>query len=384
MRRPSRHNKPPLILWVVLGLVLAGGLVFLIVKLAGGGGKPEEGPASSVGAASTDPAPEAGEPAPAPTPTPEPVALPEPDAPEGAPEDMGSLMVAGGTGYAYYTFSTEVSNRYINTVAGAGQALAGSATVYSLIAPTSMDVQLPESYLTEHQVDSADQKKAIDRYLLPSINAINQDVKTVPVFDALRRHWDENIYFGTDRTWTQLGAYYAYEEFCKAKGVQAVALDQFEKKSYEGFMGGFAGLVGEDRLYSDTVDAYIPAGDTSLSFTDANGETNEGWAVISDGDGYSSSLLYLIFAAGDQPYKVLTNNSITDGSACVVVQDSFGNFFTPFLTQHYQFVYVVDYASYDGNVPDLVREKGAGDLIFLNHVIITSSDTAVESLESLF
>ena len=121
-----------------------------------------------------------------------------------------------------------------------------------------------------------------------------------------------------------------------------------------------------------------------MNFTDSDGVEYEDWSVISDGDGYDSSLLYLIFAAGDQPYKVLENSDITDNSACVVVQDSFGNYFIPFLTQHYQKVYVVDYSRYSNSVPELVNESGATDVILLTNVIATSSSSAVESLQSIF
>ena len=247
-----------------------------------------------------------------------------------------------------------------------------------------MDVRLPDSYLTEHNVDSSDQRKAIDRYIYPSIHAMNPNVKTVPLINALASHYTEHIYFDSDRTWTQLGAYYAYEQFCQVKGIQAVSLDQFEKKSYEGFMGSFASQVGEEALYMDTVDAYYSSANTSLDFTDSDGVTQEGFAVIADGDDYDSSLLYLIFAAGDQPYKVLHNSDLNDGSACVVVQESFGNFFIPFLTSHYQDVYVVDYRSYTGNVPELASQVSASDVIILTNVIITSTDSAVDTFASLF
>ncbi len=385
IRRPSRHNRPPWLLWGMIALVVLALVLFLIIRAVGGRNGSQEGEDAS--SALATPIPEqlqqdTQQPPAEPTPTPE-AALPQQSAPDSAPTDMGSFMVANGSGYAYYEFSTETTNSYISAVTSLASNLEGSAQVYSLVAPTAMDILLPESYLSEYQVDSADQRKAIDSYIIPSINAINPNVKTVPLYTALRQHCNENIYFGTDSTWTQLGGYYAYGEFCRAKGIQALGLEQFEKKTYEGFMGGFASLAGEDSFYSDTVEAYLPGGNTSLSFTSADGEVSEGWQVISDGDGYSSSLLYLIFAAGDQPYKVLTNADITDGPSCLVVQDSFGNFFIPFLTQHYQNVYVVDYRSYSGSIPELAREKGASDVIVLSNVIATSSSSAVEGLLSL-
>ena len=379
----KKRRRPPRILWLLLGLALAAGLVFLIVKLAhrqGGGEDAESAPASSsILEFLSTPAPSPQESSSQP-----PFAAGEPTAPDSEPLKLDSMMVVDGMGYEYYAFSEETANQYILAVDAAGKALAGTATVYHMLVPTSIDVLLPGSYLTRYQVETSDQRKAIDSYIYPSINAMNPDIRTVPLFDPLQARAAEYIYFQTDRTWTQLGAYYAYVEFCKAKGIEALGLDQFEKKEYSGFMGGFSSEAGEESLFADTVEAYIPGGNTSLSFTSSDGESNESWQVISDGSEYDSSLLYLIFAAGDQPYKVLENKDITDGSACVVVQDSYGNFLTPFLTQHYQQVYVVDYRNYEGNVPQLVSETGASDVIILNDLPATSSAGEVSSLRGLF
>ena len=62
------------------------------------------------------------------------------------------------------------------------------------------------------------------------------------------------------------------------------------------------------------------------------------------------------------------NKTVTDGSACVVVKESFGNAFVPFLVDHYQYIYVIDYRYWEGSISDLVKEKGATDVILLNNL----------------
>ena len=173
-------------------------------------------------------------------------------------------------------------------------------------------------------------------------------------------------------------------EFCGAKGLEPAALDSFAKEEYQGFLGGLAEEAGEAyALDPDLVAAYLPGGKTSLRYYDDDGELAE-WPVILNGEGYDSSLLYLIFAAGDHAYKELANEDLTDGSACVVVQDSFGNYFIPFLTRHYQKVVVVDYRYYEGSVKELAAREGAADVILLNSLFLTSDSSAVERLAGLF
>lgn len=386
VRRPSRHNGPHRFIWVLLVLAVIAGIVLLIVFLNKGPGEDGEEGSSAPEPSSEASVPSEGEPGSAletPVPTAAP-ALPDQLYPDTEPSDMGSFMIANGRGYEYYHFNEENTNNFILAVNDAARNLSSSVSFYCMVAPTAMDVMLKESYLVENNVDSSDQRKAIDDYIYPSVSAMNSSVRTVPVFTPLREHCGEYIYFRSDRTWTQLGAYYAYRSFCSTKGIEPVSLDSLTKEGYDGFSGGFYRETGSDALYDDTVEAYFPNGNTSMDFTDRDGEEYEGWSVITDGEGYDSSLLYLIFTAGDQPYKVLENSDITDDSACIVVQDSFGNYFTPFLTQHYHRVYVVDYSYYEHSVPALVSETGATDVILLTSVMATSSSSAAESLQSIF
>ena len=57
-------------------------------------------------------------------------------------------------------------------------------------------------------------------------------MKVVKTYDALRAHRDEYIYFNTDHHWTQLGAYYAYVEFCKKKGIEPSDITTWEQHDY--------------------------------------------------------------------------------------------------------------------------------------------------------
>jgi len=54
---------------------------------------------------------------------------------------------------------------------------------------------------------------------------------------------------------------------------------------------------------------------------------------------------------------VIENKDLTDGSACIVVKESFGNAFIPFLVDHYQKIYVVDYRYWTGSISELAEKK---------------------------
>lgn len=386
-RNNRRKSSPPPIIPIAILLVLVVVVVVLIVVFTGGKKDPASSSqtSSQTSSALSSQASSSGVSEVSSTASSE-LSMPEQKKPDKEPEKLTTMVQVGDTGYEYYNFVEDTANDYITMVSKAGEELKGSATLYDMVIPTSMDIMLPESYIEEHGINSQDQRKAIEDYIYPSINAMNPDVKTVSIFDALRLHSDEYIYFRTDHHWTQLGAYYAYEQFCKVKGFEPTPLSQFDKKSYEGFLGSFYSDSQSDAMASnpDTVEAYVPKANATLYAQQQQGDDLVDWPVIQDGSDYSSENLYLIFIAGDQPYEEITNQDLTDGSSCVVVKESFGNAFVPYLVNHYQTIYVVDYRYYDGNIADLAKEKGAKDVIMLNNISMTRNADLVESISGKF
>lgn len=107
------------------------------------------------------------------------------------------------------------------------------------------------------------------------------------------------------------------------------------------------------------------------------------WNIISDATEYDENSKYMCFIGGDQPYEEIHNPEITDGSACIVVKESYGNAFVPFLVDHYQDVYVVDYRYYEGSLSYLALSNNVQDIIFLNNAEALSSEDTVNKIYSL-
>lgn len=395
-RPPRRKSGPPLfpILVLAVVLILAVVIIVLVSRSCSSSEEPAGNNSSAVSTVSgtetsglTSTASGATDPAatPAPTPSAEPTPAPQ-EEPQVAPETVGGLLVVEDSAYEYYNFVTDLAKEYITAVVNAGSKLAGKATVYDMVIPTSIDIMLPESYIEKNSLNTSDQKKAIDEYILPSITAQDPSIKTVSIFDTLKAHANEYLYFRTDHHWTQLGAYYGYVEFCKARGFEPVALDQFDRADYTGYLGSFYTATNSAALAAnpDTVEAYIPRADVNLSFTQTDGQTVESWPLIADGEQYDTTSKYIAYCAGDQPYEEIVNNDMAEGPSIVVVKESFGNCFLPFLVNHYKTVYVVDYRYYDGTVTDLVNSTGATDVLLLNNISMTRNEGLIDSFSNIF
>ena len=199
------------------------------------------------------------------------------------------------------------------------------------------------------------------------------------------QHRDEYVYFGTDHHWTADGAYYAYEAYCESKNLLPISRGRHEKREFDGFLGSFYNDTKSKKLqkHPDTVTAYEPISkNISMECEEANG-SKPSYPVIYDVAKHPASLKYNAFLAGDHAYAKITNEDLTDGSSCVVVKESFGNAFVPFLVDHYQTVYVIDYRYWDQDLISFVEKKQADDLIFVNNLSMIRSDYLTGRLAQL-
>ncbi len=298
---------------------------------------------------------------------------------DGELKDYGSVVVIGDSAYELFTYRKDTAGSYADTVNRLTAALNGTATVYDMLIPLSSGITFPDNRTGE--INSTDQRTAVDS----TFDMIGGDTVKVDIFDTLMAHRTEYIYFRTDHHWTPLGAYYAYEDFCKAKGIEPEALDSYETIDFTGFLGSFYKDTKGDAALGqnpDTIHAYQPNCSASMHVTATDG-TEYDWPVIYDVSSYKENLKYSTFIAGDNPMTVITNQNLNDQSTCVVVKESFGNAFVPFLVDHYQTIYVIDYRYWTGSVADFAKQKGASDVILLNNLSMIRNQYLVGQLQGV-
>lgn len=308
-------------------------------------------------------------------------------------EPVGTIYIAGGSGYGVYSYGEAGSKRYAQLVSRAAQNLKGTATVYNLIAPISAGIMLSDD--VRESINCSDENKATEKMY----SMMNPAVKTVSVYHALKKHNSEYIFFHTDHHWTSLGAYYSYREFCKVKGIKPNELSTFEKMQFPGFLGTFYAQSGQNSTLAanpDTVTAYVPKATNEMTtYFNTNGVYNKAqWRVVNDVSDYAKTELYACFAAGDQAFNYVHNEKKKDGSSILVVKDSYANAFIPFLVDHYEYVYWIDYRYYsafaaaqgkpNAAISTLVKEKHIKDVLLLNNINFTGADSTLEKFDILY
>ena len=305
------------------------------------------------------------------TPVPEETEAPEftdetglPDGAITAPPEMsGAVYVAGNCGFDVYYFNHGGADAYASMINTVRSILPESTTVYSMLAPTSFGILLPEDVqLSLGGSNTEDAFSYIYQLMDPSIRQVH-------VFDTLLNHNAEYIYFNTDHHWTALGAYYAYRVYASEAGFAPQGLDEFDTADFDGFLGSFYSYSDQSealRSNPDTIHAYIPRSTNLIHITNQDYNPMD-WPIINDVSEYSQGQKYSCFIGGDNPFSVIDNPDLSDGSSCVIIKESYGNAFVPFLVGHYQHVYVVDYRYYEGDLGAFIRDNNVKDVLFLNN-----------------
>ena len=280
-----------------------------------------------------------------------------------AGEQIGSLYLNGDSAYELFYFSEKAVRAHaslLNTV----QAMFPKLKLSAMIVPNSFGVIL------DPKVQEKLASSGMDQAIAYSYSLMDKRVNTVNVFDALSAHKKEYIYFRTDHHWTQLGAYYAYQEYCKSMGYSTRSLSDYQKLDFPEFYGTFYFFMNRPESlkgHPDQVTAYQGSMNT-MQYTDSKGNLQEG-KLINDASQMLPGNKYNCFMLGDHGYVEIHNEGAPRKKSILVLKDSYGNAFVPLLAQDYRDVYVVDYRHYQGNASSLIQEKGIEEILFLNNIM---------------
>lgn len=278
-------------------------------------------------------------------------------------EQIGSLYLNGDSAYELYYFSEKAVRAHaslLNTV----QAMFPKVKLSAMIVPNSFGVIL------DPKVQEKLASSGMDQAIAYSYSLMDKRVNTVNVFDALSAHKKEYIYFRTDHHWTQLGAYYGYQEYCKSMGYSTKPLSDYQKMDFPEFYGTFYFFMNRPESlkgHPDQVTAY-QGSMNSMQYTDSKGNLQEG-KLINDASQMLPGNKYNCFMLGDHGYVEIHNEGAPRKKSILVLKDSYGNAFVPLLAQDYRDVYVVDYRHYQGNASSLIQEKGIEEILFLNNIM---------------
>ena len=301
-----------------------------------------------------------------------------PDTPPEVPDGYltEGYCIVGNRGVTLFGGYRPVAEEYAAILTRFADKVAGEARVYNIVVPCSGEFYLPEKY----QSLSNSQKDNI-QYLY---SQLGESVTGVDAYSLISQHTDQYLYFRTDHHWTALGAYYAYAAFCHSAGLSAVDIDKVEKRSIENFLGTVYGATRDPKLGEnpDTVEYWITAPNGTAQLYMKGREdaplTLFPWSETSAGGN-----AYGVFIYADNPLFWTHNPDLTNGRKALVLKESYGNAFAPWLFANYEDVYVIDYRHYEKSVYDFVIENGIDTVIFINNSFAANTNYHAQRIDYL-
>lgn len=272
------------------------------------------------------------------------------------------LFIYGDAVYTQGAYSYTNAKNYADT-ALYYKNLFGDVTMSIVIAPvSSMVIDNPQ--ITSQIPDQRAAMNNMASLCDPSVNFVD-------TYSEMYEHKDEYLYFKTDHHWTARGAYYAYSAYAKSVGLEPTPLDEFDyvlKNEY--YQGSMYSYTQDERVKNmfDKVEAFISRKPHTMTITTRQGTT----------ENYNSSVVsfnntYISFIAGDNPYTVINVPDNPQDKNVLVLKDSFGNAFVPFLCENFGNIIVVDTRYSSFNIYDQLKDYGITDIVFVNNIQAANS-----------
>ena len=262
---------------------------------------------------------------------------------------VGPLLAFPDRLMEIFGYSESSCKRYAEMVSAYAAAFEGKARVFSLVTPTAIEF-VDEKY------------KSVTDSEYTAIQTIYNHMENAYAVDAysyLSSHKNEYIFFRTDHHWTALGAYYAYLAFCDAAGITPVTIDKYDSFEATGFLGYLYSFNPTQELKNNP--------DTIVYY-----KLKEPLEVSNPLLYTSGKATYSMFIGGDNPiYRI--NTSVGNGRTCVVLKDSFGNAFVPWIAPNYEHIIVIDPRHFEGTVTSTIAGYEDVDLIILNYAFAAGS-----------
>lgn len=290
-------------------------------------------------------------------------------------EQVGGLLSIGDSVVSMFGGVESVAKDYANTISEYADILSDKK-VYNLVIPTNVEFILPKKYkdLSKPQDENIDYIKS----------NLSNKVIAVDAYSKLKEHKNEYIYFRSDHHWTGLGAYYAYTAFTEKAGFESIDLDDYESNKKEGFLG---------TLYNASKEVILKENPDYVEYYNVGSDLKTTMYKNSSLDNPIETTLYADYASGGNSYgvflhgdnalmKVENENSSSDKSA-IVIKESYGNAFAPYLTPHYKETYILDPRYFKGNLVDFINENNIDDVVFINNIFAANTQMHIDNLKKL-
>lgn len=297
----------------------------------------------------------------------------------------GAVYIWENMGYEVFKGNVADAKSYAESINNYKTLLGNDYNVYNVVIPSSVEIALPERL---SKTVSNNQWENISTIF----SNIADNVTPVDVYNTLGKKRNENLYYSTDKYWTQLGAYYAYSSLAEALGVEAVNIDSFKLATIDTeVLGSHVSATvsketknGNPMLIKnpDTVKYY------NLSDTVAVTAMPQASDEIIETSYYNvafdeESTPIDVYNTKDCAYTVLENSEVENGKIAIIA-DKFGYGIAPFLTANYNQVHLIDIDNFQRNVKNYLEENEITTVVYLNGIMSANTAAKTAKTDAMF
>ena len=292
--------------------------------------------------------------------------------PDSDGETVNGIFIYDNKSYEMFYGYKDLAEEYSKAISTVKKDLGSGIKVYNVLVPTHVAIDLPSKF--------DDMCSDQNEYINDIINAYTEDITPVSTYNKLKHHCNEYLYFNTDHHWTALGAYYAYQEFARVAGIDAVQLSDLKEGRIEGYQGSLAAISGVETLKDDYVTYYTSDKDIDTTLYDGDGTNPRDYSLIhSYAEGANA---YGVFLGGDTPI-LTTKNKQGNGKKIAVIKESYGNAFSPFIAYTYSEAHFIDFRYVSINLKSYLEQNGIDEVIFINNTMATATPARCEEMIGL-
>ena len=283
----------------------------------------------------------------------------------------GGVTVVGTFAMELVSASDTDSRNYAGVINAMAESVP-DCNVYNIVVPTSAEFYAPAG-MYPNQL----------RSIQTVYSNLSDKVTPINVYDILKEHAGEKLYFSTDHHWTQRGAYYAYSAFIEEKGGTIDDLSTFTNVPSYNMVGSFAnfarGTVAGNIVKSnpELLERFLPKYATVGTVYSDGLAQRKSYTVNAVNTANNS---YSCFIGGDGPVTIFHTDA-PGNETVLIVKESFGNAFATWAMHNYKKVCVVDPRKFNGfggnynyfNLKSFCDAQGVDDIIFINYPVAVGS-----------
>lgn len=207
------------------------------------------------------------------------------------------------------------------------------------------------------------------------------DIEFIDIRDKFKDEYKNGnqLYYKTDHHWTSYGAYTAYTCLSDSLEYSANKIDAYTIDSINNFYGTTYSSSGFWFTSPDKLEVWDKDTKTNVYITDGPKEiTNDNCFFRDNLDGDDQ---YTVFLDGNHPYYRLTNENAQNDEHLLIIKDSFAHSLTPFISDHYKDITMIDMRYYKESVSKLIEKENIDKVLYIYSIDNFATDGDIAFIE---